>query len=117
MTDKTTPDEHNDNRDVDLNASSSTLTRGYLNLNSEGITNPKVRSIASLAAMPVILHVRIPLPAFKLHSLATLTSGSVVTTGWPSSEDLPVTAGDVRLAWAEFAIADHKRSVRVTRIS
>jgi hypothetical protein len=106
-------------------AAASSLTRAYVDAGQDPaavhgdatLARSKGRPIGSMAAMPVTLHVRIPLPSFKLHSLAILRPGSIVNTGWSSSEDLPVTAGDVRLAWAEFAIAAHKRSVRVTRIS
>ncbi len=73
--------------------------------------------IGSFAGMPITLHVRIPIAGFKIHSLASLHAGTIVSSTWAASEDLPVAAGSVRLAWAEFAIADHKRSVRVTRIS
>jgi flagellar motor switch/type III secretory pathway protein FliN len=73
--------------------------------------------VSSLASMPVTLHVRVPLAGFRLQTLASLQPGSIVATIWPGSEDLPVSAGSVRIAWAEFAVTDLKRSVRVTRIS
>jgi len=69
------------------------------------------------ATMPVTLHVRIPLSSFRLHTLTSLEPGSIVSSTWQGADDLPVTAGGIRIAWAEFAITDHKRSVRVTRIS
>ena len=101
------------------------LTRARLNVGAESGENLReglsvhatLQTIASLSSMPINVHVRIPVPSFKVHSLSSLQPGSIVTTNWLSSEDLPVAAGDVRLAWAEFAIADHKRSVRITRIS
>ena len=126
MSDKQITDEHVHDHVSDAGDASSSLIRGHIRLDGDqsgtgrdDVASPptKLRPIGSFAAMPVTLHVRIPLPSFKMQSLAVLHAGSIVSTGWPSSEDLPLTAGHVRLAWAEFAIADQKRSVRITRIS
>lgn len=76
-----------------------------------------LQTVTAVGAMPVTLHVRVPLSCFRLQALSGLTPGSIVTTNWPTSEDLPVSAGGIRIAWAEFAITDQKRAVRVTRIS
>ncbi len=81
-------------------------------------STPRIpQAVNTLASMPVILHVRVPLTGFRLQALARLQPGSIVSTTWPGSDDLPVSAGGVRIAWAEFAVTDLKRSVRVTRIS
>lgn len=110
-----------------VSGGSTTVTRGHLKQIESGASNLsphtgssdtlQERLIGSFAAMPVALHVRIPLAGFRIHALAVLQPGTIVSSAWPASEDLPVTAGGIRLAWAEFAIADHKRSVRVTRIA
>jgi len=73
--------------------------------------------LENVSSIIVKLHVMIPVSCFKLHTLYSLKPGSIVSTSWLHSEDLPVSSGEVRLAWAEFAITGRGRSVRVTRVS
>jgi flagellar motor switch/type III secretory pathway protein FliN len=69
-----------------------------------------------LAALPVQLDVRVPLPDFRVADLLDLAPGRVVASEWPSSDDVPLSCGDVRLVWAEFEVVDQTLAVRVTRL-
>ena len=72
--------------------------------------------IERIATLPVQLDVRIPLPEFRVSDLLTLAPGRVVASAWPSSNDVPLTCGDVQLVWTEFEVVDQTLAVRVTRL-
>jgi len=92
---------------IDMDAAAALQTT-----NRMGGTN-----LSSLASMSVVLDVRIPLHSFRFATLAALGPDSIVSSSWALAEDIPVMSGEVRLAWAEFAVAGQKRSVRITRIA
>lgn len=69
-----------------------------------------------IAALPVRLNVRVPLPDFRVSDLLSLVPGTVVESGWQSSEDIPLSCGDVDLVWTEFEVVDDTLAVRVTRL-
>jgi len=69
-----------------------------------------------LAALPVQLDVRVPLPDFRVADLLDLAPGRVVASEWPSSDDVPLSCSDVRLVWTEFEVVDQTLAVRVTRL-
>jgi len=72
--------------------------------------------IDRIALLPVQLDVRIPLPDFRISDLLRLAPGRVVASEWPSSDDVPLTCGDVQLVWTEFEVVDQTLAVRVTRL-
>jgi len=69
-----------------------------------------------IAALPVQLDVRVPLADFRVADLLALAPGQVVASEWPSSDDVPLSCGDVRLVWTEFEVVDQTLAVRVTRL-
>lgn len=69
-----------------------------------------------LAALPVELDVAIPVRSFRVRNLLALEPGSVIETQWSNSEDMPISAGSVQLAWSEFEVVDDQLAVRVTRL-
>ena len=69
-----------------------------------------------IASLPVQLDVRIPLPDFRVSDLLGLAPGRVVSSEWPSSDDVPLISGDVQLVWTEFEVVDQTLAVRVTRL-
>ncbi len=77
----------------------------------------RARGVSFVTSLPVRLDVKIPMPNFRFKDLARLRAGQVLETAWPVSEDLPVAAGDVRLLWAEFSVAERQLTVRVTRVA
>lgn len=70
-----------------------------------------------LAALPVQLDVRVPVPDFRVENLLSLEKGRVLGTEWSHGEDLPVWYGKVQLMWTEFEVVDQKLAARVTRLA
>jgi flagellar motor switch/type III secretory pathway protein FliN len=84
----------------------------------EDRTRPRLQiSFPLILSLPIRLDVKIPVRNFRFKDLAQLEDGHVLETDWSVAEDLPVATGDVRLLWAEFAVADQRLTVRVTRVA
>jgi flagellar motor switch protein FliM len=69
-----------------------------------------------ITRLPVELEVAIPVREFRVRNLLALDPGEVIETQWVQGEDMPLTAGDVQLAWTEFEVLDTQLAVRVTRL-
>jgi len=69
------------------------------------------------ARMPVDLQVMIPVRDFRVRDLLAMVSGKVVESSWANGEDLPLSSGEIQLAWAEFEVVDSRLAVRVTRLA
>jgi flagellar motor switch protein FliN/FliY len=61
--------------------------------------------------------VGVPLRDFRVRNLLSLQSDVVVESQWAHGEDVPIAAGKVQLAWAEFEVMDSQLAVRVTRLA
>ncbi len=72
---------------------------------------------AAIGRLPVELDVAVPVRNFRVRNLLTLEAGTVIETQWPHGEDMPLTAGQVQLAWSEFEVVDEQLAVRVTRLA
>ena len=70
-----------------------------------------------VARLPVELDVAIPVREFRVRNLLALQPGQVVETQWTHGEDMPLSAGEVQLAWSEFEVVDSVLAVRVTRLA
>jgi flagellar motor switch/type III secretory pathway protein FliN len=66
--------------------------------------------------LPVELTVAVPVRNFRVRNLLAMTPGTVIETQWTPGEDLPLSAGEVQLAWTEFEVVDTRLAVRVTRL-
>lgn len=69
------------------------------------------------ARLPVQLNVAIPIRDFRVKNLLVLEPGSLVGSGWIPGDDVPVSSGDVQLAWSEFEVVDTQLAVRLTRLT
>lgn len=67
--------------------------------------------------LPVELEVSVPVGGFRVKNLLALEPGAVIETQWTSGDDMPLSAGDVQLAWTEFEVVDTQLAVRVTRLA
>jgi len=76
-----------------------------------------LRLSPSLARLPVELEVVVPVREFRVRDLLALLPGEVIETQWGHGEDLPLSAGDVQLAWSEFEVVESRLAVRVTRLA
>jgi flagellar motor switch protein FliN/FliY len=65
----------------------------------------------------VELEVAVPAREFRVRNLLALEQGQVIETQWAHGEDLPLSAGNVQLAWSEFEVVDAQLAVRVTRLA
>ncbi|MGA2848992.1 MAG: FliM/FliN family flagellar motor C-terminal domain-containing protein [Terracidiphilus sp.] len=70
-----------------------------------------------VSRLPVELEVSVPVREFRVRHLLTLGSGQVIETQWAHDEDMPLSAGEVQLAWSEFEVVDSHLAVRLTRLA
>lgn len=67
--------------------------------------------------LKVELEVGVPVEDFRVKNLLALEPGVVVVSGWTYSDDLPLAAGRVQLAWTEFEVSDTQLATRLTRLA
>lgn len=70
-----------------------------------------------LSQMTVAMAAGIPLSGFKVGDLLRLQPGEIVESEWPHTEDVPLKAGRVQVAWSEFEVVDQRLLVRLTRLA
>lgn len=70
-----------------------------------------------LSQMTVAATAGIPLAGFKIGDLLRLKPGEIVESAWPHTEDIPLKAGRVQVAWSEFEVVDQRLMVRLTRLA
>lgn len=71
----------------------------------------------AIARLPVELEVAVPVRDFRVRNLLALEHGQVIETQWMNGEDLPLTSGEMQLAWTEFEVIETCLAVRVTRLA
>jgi flagellar motor switch protein FliN/FliY len=70
-----------------------------------------------MGRLPVELEVAVPIRNFRVRTLLSLEKGKVIETQWGHGDDLPLSAGDVQLAWSEFEVIETRLAVRMTRVA
>ena len=79
---------------------------------------PEPQPLSPLVArLPVELEVAVPVRDFRVRNLLSLEKGNVIETRWGHGDDLPLSAGEVQLAWSEFEVIESRLAVRVTRVA
>jgi flagellar motor switch protein FliN len=78
---------------------------------------PQLHLSPSMARLPVDLEVMVPVREFRVRHLLAMAPGEVIETRWGNGEDLPLSSGDVQLAWSEFEVVESRLAVRVTRLA
>jgi flagellar motor switch/type III secretory pathway protein FliN len=71
----------------------------------------------AIRAIPVQVDVAVPVRNFRVRNVLALAPGTVIESRWSHSEDLPLAAGDVQLAWCEFEVIETQLGVRITRLA
>ena len=71
----------------------------------------------AMARMQVELDVSVPVRGFRVRRLLALEPGQLIETTWAHGDDMPLTAGEVQLAWTEFEVVETQLAVRVTRLA
>jgi flagellar motor switch protein FliM len=72
---------------------------------------------APVSRLPVELEVGVPIREFRVRHLVGLSQGQVIATQWIHSDDVPLAARGVQLAWTEFEVVDSRLAVRITRLA
>lgn len=67
--------------------------------------------------LKVELEVGVPVKDFRVKNLLALEPGMVVESRWNYSDDLPLAAGRLQLAWTEFEVSDSQLATRLTRLA
>jgi flagellar motor switch protein FliM len=103
------------------------LVRGAESLRSaEGVApdpdshtiKPEPQTLSPLIGrLPVELEVAVPVREFRVRNLLSLEKGNVIETQWAHGDDLPLSAGEVQLAWSEFEVIESRLAIRVTRVA
>ena len=70
-----------------------------------------------MARMPVALQVTVPVRDFRVRKLLAMAPGEVIESYWANGDDLPLSSGEVQLAWTEFEVVDSRLAVRITRLA
>lgn len=70
-----------------------------------------------LSQMTVATAAGIPIEGFKIRDLLRLETGQIVESLWSHTEDIPLNAGRVQVAWGEFEVVDQNLMVRLTRLA
>ena len=78
---------------------------------------PFLNLLPVIARLPVGLQVLIPVRAFRVRHLLAMRPGEIIESSWANGEDLPLSSGEVQLAWSEFEVVDNRLAVRVTRLA
>lgn len=77
----------------------------------------KERLARAAAGWPVELEVAVPIRDFRLRHLLALQPDTVIESNWSHTEDVPLSAGKVQLAWSEFEVLEQQMAVRLTRLA
>ena len=94
-----------------------TAQRGALVPCLKPASEEPLRLSPPMGRLPVELDVSVPVQEFRVCNLVDLQVGQVIGTQWEHTEDLPLAAGDVQLAWSEFEVLDTRLGVRITRLA
>jgi flagellar motor switch/type III secretory pathway protein FliN len=78
---------------------------------------PFLNLLPVMVRLPVDLQVLIPVRAFRVRNLLAMGPGEIIESSWANGEDLPLSSGEVQLAWSEFEVVDNRLAVRVTRLA
>lgn len=70
-----------------------------------------------MARIPVAVQVAVPVRDFRVRQLLAMAPGEVIESNWANGEDLPLSSGEVQLAWTEFEVVDSRLAVRITRLA
>jgi hypothetical protein len=69
------------------------------------------------ARLPVMLSVSVPLRGFKVGHLLSLRPGQTLSSTWPTTEDVSLKTGALRLYWGEFEVIEQKMALRLSRLA
>lgn len=71
----------------------------------------------TLARMPTVLSVNIPLRGFRVCHLLVLQAGHTIASAWSVKEDVPLKLGKLDVCWGEFEVVEQQMALRLTRLA
>ncbi len=69
-----------------------------------------------LSKLPVAVTTEAALKGFCVRNLLELQKGQVFETVLPETEDVPLKASDIQVAWSEFEVVNGHLFARLTRL-
>ena len=83
-------------------------------IQAEGIEETRWQPALGL---PSELTIDLPLPNFKVADFLGLRAGSVISTEWRVSREVPLRVNGTLIGWGEFEGAANRLAVRVTELA
>jgi len=68
----------------------------------------------SMAWLPCMLTLDLPVPRFTIGDLLTLAKGSIVGTACHHTSDVPLRVNQLLIGWTEFEVIGDRLAVRMT---
>ena len=68
----------------------------------------------SMAWLPCMLTLDLPVPRFTIGDLLTLAKGSIVGTASHHTSDVPLRVNQLLIGWTEFEVIGDRLAVRMT---
>ena len=68
----------------------------------------------SMAWLPCMLTLDLPVPRFTIGDLLTLAKGSIVGTACHHTSDVPLRVNQLLIVWTEFEVIGDRLAVRMT---
>jgi len=72
---------------------------------------------ARVEALPCLLSIEIPVPAFTVADFVSLQPGRLIDTHWTVGQDVPLHINGALVAWSEFEIVNNHIAVRLTELA
>lgn len=70
-----------------------------------------------ISRLPAMLAVSIPLRGFRVCDLLNLQRRQTIASLWAETEDVPLKAGELQIAWGEFEVVEQNMALRLTRLA
>jgi flagellar motor switch protein FliN len=70
----------------------------------------------SVAALPCLATLDVPVPEFTVSQLLELRQGTVVVTKWSAGAEIPVKVNRATVAWGELELLGDHLAVRLTEL-
>jgi flagellar motor switch/type III secretory pathway protein FliN len=103
-------------REPGTSVASEMATEGALVPSPPALHPEPITLSPPVARLPVELEVAIPVREFRVRNLLALEPGQLIETQWEQGDDLPLSGGEVQLAWSEFEVVEQQLAVRITRL-
>ena len=70
-----------------------------------------------MMSLPCSLAVALAFPKFKVSDFVALRPGSVISTGWSVTKDVPLQVNGALIGWGELESSTNHLAVRITELA